>query len=460
MGPIKKTLRKMLREADRRDNLIGRMYREAIRSKRQHRFDRYAASEIRQHVVLFEAFNGFKYTDSPRAVYEYMQANDEFSGYRFIWAFRDRVMEDFRYLDMNPCTELVRWGSEEYYAAYAKAKYWFTNTRIPEAIRRRDGQVYVQCWHGTPLKKLGCDIPASTEEERETTRAVIHKDVSRYSVLLSPSPYYTKCMTSALDLRALGQEGIVLEAGYPRNDSIINAADEDAERVRRELGIPEDGRVILYAPTYRENQRDGMKGYRYKEALDLKRLLEEIGAGAETWACEAAAGAGGETGADAGTHIAAANAGAETCDWYILFRAHHFIAEQFDFAGCGGHVIDVSRYPEVNDLYIASDLLITDYSSVFFDYGILRRPMIFYMYDLDVYKDELRGLYMDLSELPGPVVRTQEELTEKIRGLDEWTCTDDYLQKYDDFVAKFAPYEDGQSAARVVRAVFGSDAAE
>jgi CDP-glycerol glycerophosphotransferase len=287
-------------------------------------------------------------------------------------------------------------------------------------------QIYVQCWHGTPLKKLGYDL-VNSDNAMNTQEEIFKKykqDTERLAYLISPSPFATEKFTSAWNLEEFGKEDIIIEEGYPRNDRLINTTPEERTMLRKQLGV-DDKKVILYAPTWRDNQHTSGEGYTYKTEVDFDKLREQLGD-----------------------------------EYVILFRAHYLVANSFDFEKYKGFVEDVSSYSDINELYIAADILVTDYSSVFFDYANLRKPVIFYMYDLDVYKDELRGLYMDLSELPGPVVRTQEELTEKIRGLDEWTCTDDYLQKYDDFVAKFAPYEDGQSAARVVRAVFGSEAAE
>ena len=118
-------------------------------------------------------------------------------------------------------------------------------------------------------------------------------------------------------------------------------------------------------------------------------------------------------------------------------------------------IIDVTAYPDINELLMAVDLLITDYSSVFFDYGILRRPVIFYMYDLDFYRDELRGFYLGLDELPGPITQTQEELEKLILEHQEWSSSEQYQEMYDHFIKRFAPYEDGHSTDRVIEIVIG-----
>ena len=136
-------------------------------------------------------------------------------------------------------------------------------------------------------------------------------------------------------------------------------------------------------------------------------------------------------------------------EYIILFRAHYLVANKFDFAKYAGFIYDVSHIDDINDLYIISDLLITDYSSVFFDYANLKRPMIFYMYDLDLYQEILRGFYLDLEELPGPIVRSENELIAAIKNstnVDEEVITR--------FNKKFNYLEDGQAAKRVVEEVF------
>lgn len=417
---IKGTLKKTIKKATKKSSALNSLYTDAIAKKRQRRYERYSELPVDDKLVVFESFMGRKYADSPRAIYENLKNSDEYGEYHFVWCFRDSVRESFSFLDEEPRTRIIRWGSEEYYKTYAYAGYWVTNTRVPAAIKRRDGQEYIQCWHGTPLKRLGCDIETEATEPKEVTRKVFHDDASRYTYFISPSPFYTEVMSSAFDLTALGKEDAIIETGYPRNDYIVNHREEDCAEIKSRLGVPAQKKVILYAPTYRENQKNQGRGYKYSEPLDFKQLREAIGE-----------------------------------EYVILFRAHYYIAQQFDFDEYSDFIIDTSDYPEINDLYVISDLLITDYSSVFFDYGILRRPVIFYMYDLEFYRDDLRGFYLELSDLPGPITQTQEELEKLILDHDNWSSTAEYTEMYDKFIARFAPYEDGHATDRVIETVFG-----
>jgi CDP-glycerol glycerophosphotransferase len=194
-----------------------------------------------------------------------------------------------------------------------------------------------------------------------------------------------------------------------------NTTDEDIIRVKKLLGLEHmQKKIILYAPTWRDNQHTTGVGYTLDLGTDFDKLRMAL-----------------------------------QDEYIILFRAHYLVANKFDFAKYAGFIYDVSHIDDINDLYIISDLLITDYSSVFFDYANLKRPMIFYMYDLDLYQEILRGFYLDLEELPGPIVRSENELIAAIKNstnVDEEVITR--------FNKKFNYLEDGQAAKRVVEEVF------
>ena len=287
MSKLRSSIKKYLLEERKRGTLIGRIGGSWIDRRREQRYERFAALPVDRDLIVFECFKGNKYTDSPKAIYEYLLGHEEYKRFRFVWCFRggspdsaagstagtaSSPLEEFAYLADDVRTEIVRWGSEEYYRTYAAAAYWITNARLPKAISKKPGQIYVQCWHGTPLKKLGCDITTEATESAEVTREVIHGDASRYDYLISPSRFCSEKLSSAFDLRALGKENIILEVGYPRNDSLaLFAAEESqipeetsemittgiktlsyheqAEALRQSLGIPPGNKTILYAPT-------------------------------------------------------------------------------------------------------------------------------------------------------------------------------------------------------------------
>jgi CDP-glycerol glycerophosphotransferase len=140
-------------------------------------------------------------------------------------------------------------------------------------------------------------------------------------------------------------------------------------------------------------------------------------------------------------------------EYIIAFRGHYLVANSFNFKKYEGFVYDVSKTNDINKLYIASDLLITDYSSVFFDFANLKRPMIFYMYDFCKYENDTRGFYIDVDELPGPLVKTTNKLIEAIKSIDvdNFECDEKYLA----FNNKYNYLDDGQASKRVVKRIIG-----
>lgn len=376
-----------------------------------------AANKTDAKTICFKAFNGKSYSCSPKAIYEYMLTQEQFKDFKFIWVFKEP--EKHRYLEKNPNTTLVQDSTRAYLKAMAVSKYWIHNYRVSDHIYPKENQIYVQCWHGTPLKKLGYDITKGDNvlNSIEEIRFKYKVDAAKFKAILSPSRFASEKFISAWNLKAIGKENCVIEQGYPRNDKLFHADEADRQRVRKALGIEGvNKKIIFYAPTWRDNQHDSTIGYTYKTEVDFDKLKEALGE-----------------------------------EYIILFRAHYLVANSFDFEKYSGFVYDVSSYDDINDLYIVSDLLITDYSSVFFDYANLRRPMLFYMYDFDSYKNEMRDFYFDIDELPGPIVKDEDSLIEAIRGLDRYMLA--YGEKYIAFHNKFNYLDDGHASARVMDAV-------
>lgn len=375
-----------------------------------------AAVPVRPRTVLFCAYGGKSYADSPKAIYEAMCRSHP--DWHFVWAVRD--VQKHAFLKENANTRLVRFGSKDYYKALAASECWVLNTMVDDFVFPKKGQTYLQCWHGTPLKKIGFDITYT--DNAMNTLGEVHRryriDAKKFTYLLAPSAFAAKCFTSCWDLKKAKRENAILTAGYPRNDFLANHTPEDAARIKKALGIQNGKKVVLYAPTWRDNQH-GESGYTFALPLDFDRLQSEIGR-----------------------------------DCVVLFRAHYLVAAQFDFARYKGFVIDVSGWDDISELYIVSDLLMTDYSSVFFDYANLKRPMLFYMYDLAEYRDRLHGFYMDLAELPGRIVTDGNLLGGEIQTA---LSTFEYDEKYKAFNEKFNPLDDGHAAERVIEKLTGGN---
>lgn len=374
--------------------------------------------KVDDKLMIFGCYGGSAYACSPKAIYETMIKDEKFKDYTFIWCFKN--IEKYQELQSNKNTILVKQGSKQYQKYMASAKYWIFNYKIAEHIYPKKNQVFIQCWHGTPLKRLGYDL-IHFDNALNTIKGIKKRyqiEAKKFSYFLSPSKFATEKFISAWNLKQIGKENIIIEQGYPRNDFLYNYTKQEEEKIKEKLGLQHNHKkIILYAPTYRGDSHEAGVGYVYQEEVNFEKLRQNLGN-----------------------------------DYIILFRPHYFIANSFNFEKYKGFVYDVSNIDDINDLYIISDLLITDYSSVFFDYANLKRPMIFHMYDLEHYRDESNGFYIDLKELPGRITRTDNELIEEIQRISkEFT----YDEKYKKFNEKYNYLEDGQASKRVINTIIG-----
>lgn len=363
---------------------------------------------VDDRLLVFGAYNGKSYACSPKAVYEYMIQNEKYKNYKYVWFFDEP--DKYEFLEKNRNTKIVKKGSSECEKFLHQAKYWILNFRAMDHWIPSKNQIYVQCWHGTPLKRLGYDITNSDNAMNSVSeiKSKYKSDAKRFDYMVSPCKFVTEKFTSAWNLEKMGKQDAVLEIGYPRNDFLNKFTEENVITVKEKLGlINERRKIILYAPTWRDNQHDAEKGYVYKNPVNFDLLREKLGD-----------------------------------EYIILFRAHYLVADNFDFKSYDGFIYDVSKYDDINELYIISDILITDYSSVFFDYAILERPILFYMYDMEEYRDEMRGFYLNINQLPGPIVRDEKELINVIREMK--TCD---MRSFNN---EYNKMNDGQASLRLV----------
>jgi len=419
----RKAIKKRLVAYAKKHRLFSDMFHSLMNITRRLRFwYRTLPLETADKLIFFESFKGRSYACNPRAIFEYLVERPEFQDYCFIWSFRNP--KRFKYLEKKyPNTLVIRQYGKIYETALAMAKYWITNYRLLDHIIPGKNQVYVQCWHGTPLKRLGCDLEVSQNPVHtisEIKRKYRH-DAQRFTYLLSPSPFATEKFVSAWDLNSLGKEHAVIEQGYPRNDGLFHVDVEKMAKARQRIGLREDDgrKIILYAPTWRDNQHQTGVGYVYDLALDIGAMQAHLGE-----------------------------------DYILLCRLHYLVANKINFDNYRGFAYDVSNFSDINTLYHLSDLLITDYSSVFFDYANLKKPMIFYMYDLEQYRDEIRGFYLDLRELPGKIVTREQDLVPTIVSVDHHNPIND---RYEKFLDRFNPRDDGRAAQRVAQIIFDND---
>lgn len=364
---------------------------------------------IKKKSILFMAFHGRGYLDNPKAIYEKIQKDGRFEGYEMVWVLNDT--DESLYSGKR-----VKYLSAGYFFYLARCKYWIINCKLPEYIHKKANQVYVQTWHGTPLKKLGLDICVSADKFSRSGLSLkkmgesYKKDAMKYDFMISPNPFSTQVFQSAFGIK----RDFLIETGYPRNDILSNVSAEDVEKLKTKYGIPEDKKVILYAPTWRDDEFD-VSGYQFSLCADFMLWKEKLQ------------------------------------DCIVLFKAHYLIANHLQInSELSDFVYVMDAKCDINDLYRISDCLVTDYSSVFFDYAILGRPIYFYMYDLEKYKDELRGFYLNVYEdLPGEIYKEEDSLLSAIDGnVFEYS-------KLDEFNKRFNALQTGDCAEKVIRKVFG-----
>ncbi|MGK5549995.1 bifunctional glycosyltransferase/CDP-glycerol:glycerophosphate glycerophosphotransferase [Actinomadura kijaniata] len=369
--------------------------------------------------VVFSCFNGRQYSDSTRAIHEELVRRGV--ELEQLWVVNDGQVE------LPDTVRPIRLNGREWHEAMASARYVVANHRLGDWFQRHPDQTVLQTWHGTPLKKIGKDIKevhfAYAPGMKHALRAQANKGraaeapvaptLPEWTHLLSPNPFSTEIFR-----RAFSFKGELIETGYPRNDVLYHPdADAIAAGVRARLGIPAGKRIVLYAPTWRDDQYYSRGRYRHDMRLDLDRARAELGD-----------------------------------DHVLLVRLHSNVVDGVP-EDESGFVRDVSLYPDIAELYLVADVMITDYSSVMFDYANTRRPMLFFTYDLADYRDRLRGFYFDFeAEAPGPLVESSDALIEAIRDAD--VTARDYKDRYDAFVERFCPLDDGKAASRVVDRVF------
>jgi len=359
--------------------------------------------------VFFVSWKGKQCGDNPLGIAEELRRRGD--DREHLWAITDWSVPV-----PEGGTGVLR-GTQEYYEALARSKYLISNDDMQAPFRKRGGQVYLQTWHGTPLKKIGFDISSPQFISGTAYFDHLAADIAQWDLLLSPNPFSTPIMR-----RAFRYDGEICEYGYPRND-LLRRADtaEVAARVRDRLGLPPGKKVVLYAPTWRDNQvyANGRR-YRFDMRLDLERAWAELGQ-----------------------------------DHVFLIRGHHHMADDVPAGMRAGFAINVTAYPDITELFLVSDVLLTDYSSAMFDYAVTGRPILFFVYDLAEYRDDLRGFYFDFeAEAPGPLLAGSAEVVEAVRDIDSVAVS--YRDAYQRFAARFSSLDDGKAAARICDRLFGS----
>ncbi|MDP1552505.1 MAG: CDP-glycerol glycerophosphotransferase family protein [Methanobacteriaceae archaeon] len=366
---------------------------------------------IDNDLILFESNMGRNYSGNPKHIYEEMVRQDLDKKLNCVWILEDTSTK------IPGNANKVKRSRMAYYYYIARAKIWVFDTRDPRHIQKREQGYYIQTWHGTPLKKLGLDMDdvfMSGNANIIEYKCNFYNDTRKWDFLLSQNEFSSEIFESAFAFsKKIDPYKEIWTYGYPRNDVLTNNNNEkDINKIKKDLGIPEDKKIIIYAPTWRDDQFHGLSIYKFVTKMDFDLLKQEL--------------------AD---------------DYAVIVKYHYLVVEDIDWADYEGFVYTLEADQDISNLYLISDMLITDYSSVMFDYCILNRPMLFFMYDLELYRDELRGFYSNvLDEIPGPISKTTEQLIKDIKEYD----SEVYGHKYKVFMDKYANHDDGKAAQRVI----------
>ena len=360
---------------------------------------------INNKVIFFESSVGRNYSSNPKYVYQEMIKQDFDKKFKCIWSLENTSIEIPGNVIKVKRTRL------KYLYYLAIAKIWVCDTRQPSFLVKRPETTYIQLWHGTPLKKLAMDmdvIKMSEGMELSEYKRLFKKNTETWDYLISQSDYTTEKFRTSFDFK-----NKILDSGFPRNDVLFKRNNlKSINNIKNSYNLPQDKKVILYAPTWRDDEFYENGIYKYSSKIDFDLLKNEL----------------------SDTHI-------------LLVKLHYLVKDSADWSKYDGFIYQCDQSCDIQELYLISDILITDYSSVMFDYSIIKKPMIIYAYDYEKYRDNLRGFYFNIyEEFPGPIVENTPDLIDSIQNYD---CKE-YEEKYKRFVNKFTNFDDGNASSRIV----------
>ncbi len=359
---------------------------------------------VKGNRLVFSSSVGKSYSGNPRAIYEYLVSQRYDEIWECIWFYEK---EPF---DIPGNVRQVRYRSLAYLRFMATARLWVFDSRQPAFLRRRPGTHYIQTWHGTPLKKLALDLDdvfMSGGLDIDTYKKHFRDNAHTWDYLISQNEFSTETFKRCFDFK-----GRMLEYGYPRNDVLFEKnKPEYIEEIKTDLGIPKGKKVMLYAPTWRDDEFTGDQKYSFRPNMDFDLMREAF-----------------------------------SDEWVMIVKYHYLIWDAIDWTPYKEFIINVDQSKDIAELYLIADALITDYSSVMFDYSLLQKPMFFFAYDLEKFEKKLRGFYFDYEgQMPGPIAKTTDELITVIKDYDP----EKYTLKYNAFREKYNTFDDGYACKHI-----------
>lgn len=353
---------------------------------------------LMKNTALYESFHGGSMSCNPYALFLHISSRKEFKDWVHIWVINSLANVPKIYREYKNIIFVER-NSDAYMRFLASVEVLINNTTFPTYFIRKTGQKYLNTWHGTPWKTMGRDIKNNFMEHKNTQRNFLHT-----THLISPNAHTTKVLTERYDIDGI-YAGKIAETGYPRIDLTLNNNEIEKNKIRQKLKIDPDKKVILYAPTWR-----GTLG---APEIEIEKLIGEIDE-------------------------------LNKLDCHLLFKGHYFVESSVYEAELGGIVVPGSM--NTNELLSVVDVLITDYSSISFDFMATGKPIVYYLDDYQDYRKD-RGLYFSYEEMPGRKAFSLQELKNEVeKTLDEKANTLVQKEKANDFIA----HENGNVSQIVV----------
>lgn len=358
--------------------------------------------------VFFESFHSKFYSGQPKYIYEKMLDLGLGDTFEYVWAYNGE-------LEIPGSPMIVPRGSRNYNEILGASDYWITNLSFP-FLKPNEETVYLQTTHGTPYKHMGSDIESDDEN---ITRGRVIIESGTWNYLLSPNDF-----SKDVFKRSFEYDGPVINVGYPANDIFYQDTSIKQKEIKEKLNLNPNKKIILYCPTFRDYDVDEENRKKISLFVDLENLYENLGE-----------------------------------EYLFLMRLHYSISKNLVLSDeMKDIIIDLSDYDDVADLYLISDILITDYSSVFFDFAHSKKPILFFVPDFEAYSS-FRGLYSEVKEiLPGPEIYTNEELVDCIKNIS--SIEKEYEEIYNQFYDKFCGLGHGTASEEVIDIVFGEDIRE
>lgn len=378
--------------------------------RRRVRYTRnYKHSKIRRHMILYESFHGASMNDSPYAIFKHLVHDPRFKGYTHVWALNKTENNlYFEKYSNYKNVKFVQVNSRQYIRSLTRAKYLINSVTFPPYFQKKPGQIYVNTWHGTPLKTLGKDMHGAVSQLKNIQRNFLHSDF-----IISPNAYTTEVIANAHDLKGI-YSGKIIEEGYPRIDQIRNTERNQFfnKILSKVVNVDKNKKTILYAPTWRGSVNH-VTDIKTTIAGYIKDLYDKMPE-----------------------------------QYQLILKVHSLIykyIEDDEFLA----KICVPNWVDTDELLTNVDLLITDYSSIFFDYLVTDKPIIFFNYDEEEYVRE-RGVYLDLNTLPGPRCYTIDQVIDAISK----QSFDRYREKYQNYKRRFCSNDLNNCTEKYIDAIF------